>query len=61
MPSPPAWPTKPKPSDLELDKLHDHEIAKVWEAVRTGQEQVLAGCDSIRDIRRRLQDWPAPE
>lgn len=46
--------------ELELDKLHDHELDQAWEALRTGQERVLAGCDALRDLRRRLQDRRAP-
>lgn len=45
--------------DVELDKLHDDEIDDVWQALRTGQEHVLAGCDTVRDLRRRLQDREA--
>lgn len=44
--------------DLELERLHDHEIDEVWEALRTGHAHVLAGCDALRDLRRRLQDRP---
>jgi hypothetical protein len=44
--------------ELELDKLHDYELDQVWEALRTGLESILAGCDLVRDVRRRLQDRP---
>jgi len=44
--------------DLELEKVRDNEIEEVWNALRTGQQNVLDGCDKLRDLRRRLQDRP---
>lgn len=44
--------------DAEIDKLSDDEIDEVWDVLRTAQQQVFAGTDSLRDLRRRLQTRP---
>ena len=44
--------------DVEIHKLSDDEIDEVWEVLRTAQQQVFAGTDSLRDLRRRLQTRP---
>ena len=41
---------------LEISKLRDHEIDEVWDLLRSANDQVLAGTDVLRDLRRRLQD-----
>ena len=43
---------------VEIHKLSDDEIDEVWEILRTAQQQVFAGTDSLRDLRRRLQTRP---
>ena len=44
--------------NVELHKLSDDEIDEVWEILRTAQQQVFAGTDMLRDLRRRLQTRP---
>jgi hypothetical protein len=47
--------------DVEVDKLHDRELEEAWQRLRGAHAQILAGCDTIRDLRRRLQDrQPSP-
>ena len=41
---------------LEIDKLHDRECDEAWQLIQTAHDQVLAGTDILRDLRRRLQD-----
>ena len=43
---------------VEIHKLSDDEIDEVWEVLSTAQQQVFAGTDSLRDLRRRLQTRP---
>ena len=42
--------------DIEVDKLHDRELEEASQRLRAAQTQILAGCATIRDLRRRLQD-----
>ena len=42
--------------DFQLSKLVDGEFDEVWDVLRNAQQQVLAGTDMLRDIRRRLQN-----
>jgi hypothetical protein len=42
--------------DVEIDKLHDHELEEAQQLLRTAHAEILAGCDTVRDVRRRLQD-----
>ena len=42
--------------EVEVDKLHDGEVEEALQQLRSAHTQVLAGCDNIRDLRRRLQD-----
>lgn len=41
---------------VEINKLHDHELEEAQQLLRAAHTQVLAGCDSLRDLRRRLED-----
>jgi hypothetical protein len=42
--------------DVEIDKLHDHELEEAQQLLRTAHAEVLAGCDIVRDLRRGLHD-----
>lgn len=42
--------------DIQLPKLLDGEFDEVWDVLRNAQQQVLAGTDMLRDLRRRLQN-----
>ena len=42
--------------DIEVDKLHDRELEEATQRLLAAHTQILAGCDTIRDLRRRLQD-----
>lgn len=42
--------------DVEVDKLHDRELEEATQRLRAAHTHILAGCDTIRDLRRRLQD-----
>lgn len=41
---------------FQLPKLLDGEYDEVWDVLRNAQQQVLAGTDMLRDLRRRLQN-----
>lgn len=41
--------------EVEIDKLHDHELEEAQQRLRSAHAEVLAGCDIIRDLRRQLQ------
>jgi hypothetical protein len=40
--------------DVEVDKLHDGEVEEALQQLRFEHTQILAGCNTIRDLRRRL-------
>lgn len=42
--------------DVEIDKLLDRELDEGRQLLHTAHTQVLAACDTVRDLRRRLQD-----
>lgn len=42
--------------DIQLPKLLDEEFDEVWNVLRRALQQVLAGTDMVRDLRRRLQN-----
>ena len=47
--------------DVEIHKLYDGEVEEAEQRLRSAHTQILAGCDTIRDLRRRLQDrQPSP-
>jgi hypothetical protein len=40
--------------DVEVDKLHDGEVEEALQQLRFAHTQILAGYDTIRDLRRGL-------
>ncbi len=42
--------------DIEVHMLHDREVEEAQQRLRSAHTQILAGCDTIRDLRRRLQE-----
>jgi hypothetical protein len=44
--------------EAEIDRLEVNELDVVDESLRQAYDRILASCDEVRDIRRRLQERP---
>ena len=42
--------------DVEIGKLHDNDIKDALRLLPTAHTQILAGCDIMRDLRRKVQE-----